>query len=428
MPTRHACTLPRIANRDATTIGTASHVSPGAHRPTRAPWPTGRAGLLAVAAAALVVGGCGGGSGGTAGAPSPPVTVVTLKTQPVTLTRELPGRTTAFLVADVRPQASGIVKARLFREGAAVKAGQSLYQLDDTLYRAQVQSSEAALAKAEAGAEVARLAARRAAELMKTHAISAQDNDNAIALERQAVADVAAARATLETSRVNLAYALITAPISGRIGKSSVTPGALVLANQSAPLATIQQLDPIYVELSQASSEWLRLREEIDAGRLKAGGAGTRVAIVLEDGRRYPHDGRLEFADVTVDTSTGSFALRAIVPNPNDTLLPGMYVRAILTEGTAAEGLLVPQVAVAHDPKGGATALVVDAENKVEQRAVTVTRTFGDQWLVETGLRAGDRVIVEGLQKIQVGSVVRPTEAASATTSAGHAAGSGPAF
>ena len=375
---------------------------------------------MAVAASTLL-GACGHGAGGGPGNVQQPVTVVTLQSQPVTVTRELPGRTTAFLVADVRPQATGIIKARLFREGAAVKAGQPLYQLDDALYRAQFQNSEAALAKAEAAAEVARLAARRASELLKTHAISAQDHDNAIAAERQAAAEAEAAKAALETSRVNLAYTRIVAPISGRIGKSAVTPGALVVANQSAPLATIQQLDPMYVEVSQASSEWLRLKEEIDAGRLKAGGAGTRVGVLLEDGRRYPQDGRLEFADVTVDTGTGSFALRAIVPNPDDTLLPGMYVRAILSEGIRNDAVLVPQVAVAHDPKGGATALVVGAENKVEQRAVTVSRAIGDQWLVDAGLRAGDRVIVEGVQKVRPGAVVRPTEAAAATAAAASA-------
>jgi membrane fusion protein (multidrug efflux system) len=390
------------------------------HRPARVV-------LIATIAASAFVGGCGHGPGGPAGNPQQAVTVVTLKTQPVTLTRELPGRTTAFLVADVRPQATGVVKARLFNEGAAVKAGQPLYQLDDSLYRAQYESSEAGLAKAEAAHEVARLAARRAAELVKTHAISAQDNDNAIAVERQAAAEVATSKATLETSRVNLAYTRITTPISGRIGKSTVTPGALVLANQSAALATIQQLDPMYVEVSQASSEWLRLKEEIDAGRLQAGGAGTRVSVLLEDGRHYPQDGRLEFADVTVDTGTGSFALRAVVPNPDGTLLPGMYVRAILSEGTQADGLLVPQVAVTHDPKGGATALVVGAENKVEQRAVGVTRAIGDQWLVETGLRAGDRVIVEGIQKIHPGDIVRPTEATPPAAAAGPAATTAPA-
>ncbi len=372
----------------------------------------------ATAAAALTLGACSHGPGGPAGNVQQAVTVSTLRTQAVTLTRELPGRTTAFLVADVRPQATGIVRTRLFREGAMVKAGQPLYQLDDTLYRAQFQSGEAAVAKAEAALDVARLSARRAAELMKTHAISAQDNDNTVAAERQAAAEVASARAALAISRAELGYTRISAPISGRIGKSAVTPGALVLANQSAPLATIQQLDPMYIEVSQASSEWLGLKAEIDAGRLKAGGAGTHVAVLLEDGHRYPQEGHLEFADVTVDTGTGSFALRAIVPNPSDTLLPGMYVRAILNEGTRTEGLLAPQLAITHDPKGGATALVVGAQNKVEQRAVTVTRAIGDQWLVEAGLAAGDRVVVAGLQKVHAGDVVQPTEAAAPAAAA----------
>jgi membrane fusion protein (multidrug efflux system) len=407
--------------------GPQAHIATGNCRAPRRPNRGTRAVRAAALAVSVLVGACGHGPGGGPGKFQQPVTIVTLKTQPVTLTRELPGRTTAFLVADVRPQATGIVKERLFREGAVVKAGQPLYQLDDTLYRAQFQSADAALAKAEAAFEVARLSARRASELVKTHAISVQDNDNAIAAERQAAAEVAAAKAALETSRVNLAYTRITAPISGRIGKSAVTPGALVIANQSAPLATIQQLDPMYVEVSQASSEWLRLREEIDAGRLKAGGAGTRVAVLLEDGRRYPQDGRLEFADVTVDTGTGSFALRAIVPNPADTLLPGMYVRAILNEGVRNDGLLVPQIAIAHDPKGGATALLVGAENKVEQREVTVSRAIGDQWLVDAGLRAGDHVIIEGVLKVHPGDVVRPTEATPPAAAAGPAATAAPA-
>jgi len=364
-----------------------------------------------VGAAALVLAACGAPQHGSGGGPVP-VTVVTLRARPVTLTRELPGRAAAFLVAEVRPQATGIVKARLFTEGTDVQAGQALYQLDDALYRAQYQTSEAALAKAEAGRAVARLAASRGAELMKTHAISAQDNDNLVATERQAAADVAAARAALETSRVNLAYTRIAAPISGRIGKSTVTAGALVTANQAAPLATIQRLDPIYVEVSQASSEWLRLKEEIDAGRLEAGGPGTEVAVVLEDGRRYPQAGRLELSEVTVDPGTGSFALRAVVPNPGSTLLPGMYVRAIVNEGTRSAGLLVPQPGIARDPKGGATALVVGRDDKVEERKVTVSRAIGDQWLVDAGLEAGDRVIVEGVQKVQPGAAVKPTEAA----------------
>ena len=371
-------------------------------------------------AVALLLAACGGPQHGGAGGPVP-VMVVTLQARPVTLTRELPGRATAFLVAEVRPQATGIVKARLFTEGADVQAGQALYQLDDALYRAQYQTGEAGLAKAEAAREVARLAASRGAELMKTHAISAQDNDNLVAAERQAAADVAAARAALETSRVNLAYTRIAAPISGRIGKSTVTAGALVTANQAAPLATIQRLDPIYIEVSQASSEWLRLKEDIDAGRLKAGGPGTEVAVVLEDGRRYPQAGRLEYSEVTVDPATGSFALRAIVPNPGNTLLPGMYVKAILNEGTRSAGLLVPQPGITRDPRGGATALVVGRDDKVELRNVTVSRALGDQWLVDAGLEAGDRVIVEGVQKVEPGTAVKPAEATPPAAAAGAA-------
>jgi membrane fusion protein (multidrug efflux system) len=370
--------------------------------------------IAATVLGAALVGACSRGPGGPSRGGAAAVTVVTLKAQPVTLRRELPARTSAYLVADVRPQATGIVRERLFREGATVKAGQPLYQLDDALYRAQYQNSQAALAKSEAALEVARAAARRAAELVKAHLISAQDNDNAIAAERQAAAEAEAARAALETARVNLAYTRITAPISGRIGKSSVTPGALVLANQGVPLATIQQLDPMYVEISQASVEWLKLKAEIDAGRLRPGGPGTRVTLLLEDGRTYPDEGRLEFADVTVDPGTGSFALRALMPNPRETLLPGMYVRAVLNEGTRTDGLLVPQVAIIRDPKGGASVLVVGAADKVEQRPVSVSRTLGDQWLVDDGLRAGDRVVVEGLQKVHPGDVARATEAGAA--------------
>ncbi|MBS0393265.1 MAG: efflux RND transporter periplasmic adaptor subunit [Proteobacteria bacterium] len=371
---------------------------------------------MTLAASLLVaaVGACHGSSTGRPPGGATPVTVVTLKSGPVELTRELPGRTAAFLVSEVRPQATGIVKARLFSEGASVKAGQALYQLDDSLYRAQFESSRAAVAKAEAALEVARLAAGRANELVKTHAISAQDHDTAVAAERQAAADLEATRAALETSRVNLAYTRITAPISGRIGKSAVTPGALVLANQATPLATVQQLDPMYVEVSQSSTEWLALKQEIDAGHLQPRGAGSKVGIVLEDGRRYPQEGRLEFADVTVDSGTGSFILRAVVPNPSDTLLPGMYVRAVLHEAVRPDGLLVPQVAVTRDPKGGTTALVVGAGDQVELRPVVVSRTLGDRWLVESGLKPGERVVVEGLQKVRPGDHVAPTEAGTA--------------
>jgi membrane fusion protein, multidrug efflux system len=380
-------------------------------RPARGPLTVARRALVVLGAALGLVA-CGSrGPGGDRPRGPQPVTVVTLKAGPVTLTRELPGRTSAFLVADVRPQVTGIVKKRLFNEGSTVRAGETLYQLDDAVYRAQYQSSEAALAKAEAALEKARLAAARSAELVKTGVVSSQDNDTAVATHRQAVADVAAAKAELEMSRVNLAYARVVAPIGGRIGKSTVTAGALVVANQNAALATIQQLDPIYVEVSQSSSDWLRLREAIDLGRLKAGGAGTGVTIVLEDGRRYPHEGRLQFADVTVDPGTGSFALRVLVPNPENLLLPGMYVTAVLDEGVRSDAVLVPEPGITRNPKGGATALIVGKDGKVELLAVHVSRTVGDQWLVEDGLKAGDRVIIEGLQKVQPGKAVAPTEA-----------------
>jgi membrane fusion protein (multidrug efflux system) len=369
----------------------------------RRPW-------VVLATVSLVACGAGKAPGGFPAGGPVPVTVVTLKPQHVTLTRELPGRTSAFLVAEVRPQANGVIKERLFAEGALVRQGQALYQLDDAVYKAQYDSSLAALARAQALALSARLTAQRSEGLAKVDAVSAQENETAVAALGQAEADVAAARAAVETARVNLGYTRIVAPIAGRIGKSSVTAGALAVANQDAAFATIQQLDPLYVEFSQSSSEWLRLQEDMDAGRLHAGGAGTRVAILLEDGTRYAKDGRLLFSDVTVDPGTGSFILRAVVPNPSARLLPGMYVRAVLDEGDLSDGLLVPQQGITRDQKGEATALIVGADDKVEQRSVVVSRTIGDAWLVESGLKAGDRVIVEGLQKIKVGAPVTPAE------------------
>ena len=377
-------------------------------RPAR---PTSAAARCALPLAlGCLLGACGAKGPAFPSGGASPVTVVTLKPAVVTLTRELPGRTSAFLVADVRPQANGIVKERLFTEGAVVKAGQTLYQLDDSVYRAQYDSSVAALARAEATLVSSRLAARRSAELVKIEAVSTQDNENAIAALGQAEADVASARAALDSSRVNLAYTRISAPIGGRIGKSSVTPGALVVANQATALATVQQLDPIYVEVSQSSAEWLRLRPAIDTGRLTAGGAGTKVAIVFEDGSRYARDGRLQFSDVTVDPGTGSFVLRAIVPNPDNRLLPGMFVTAVVDEGTLSGAILAPQQGITHDPKGRATALVVGSGDKAELREVVATRTIGDAWLVESGLKAGDRLIVAGLQKVRPGAPVQATE------------------
>ena len=328
---------------------------------------------------------------------SPPsaVTVVTLQARPVTLTRELPGRTAPFLVAEVRPQVNGIVERQLFEEGGLVDAGQPLYQLEDAAYQADASSARAGLARAEATLKSAELTARRSAELAKIDAISKQDNENATAALRQPEADDG--------------YARISAPISGRIGKSSVTRGALVTANQATPLATIQQTDPMYVDLTQSSSELLALRKNLAAGTAEE--ADLPVEIVLEDGSQYAHDGKLAFSEVTVDPSTGSYLLRVKVPNPDHLLLPGMYVRAVVGSAVRQDGLLVPQKGITRDPKGNASAMVVGKDGKVEPRAVKVSRTIGDQWLVEDGLAAGDKVIVEGLQKIQPGVPVQATDA-----------------
>ncbi len=387
--------------------------------------------ILALAALATL-GSCGGkppagGPGPGGGAPGAmPVTVVTLKVQPVALTRELPGRTAAFRVAEVRPQVSGIVRQRLFNEGALVQAGQALYQLDDATYRADVGIARAAVSRAEAGLEAARLRARRSTELVKTGLVSAQDNDNAVATLHQSEADLASARASLDAAQVKLGRARISAPIAGRIGKSAVTEGALVTADQESPLATIQQLDPMYVDVTQSSAELLQLRKELASGTLQQQGS-VPVTIVLEDGSTYPKQGTLAFSDVTVEPTTGSFLLRVEVPNPGNALLPGMFVRAVLGNGVRPQGLLVPQQGITRDPQGNASAMVVGADGKVEVRAVQVNRTIGDQWLVDGGLAAGDRVIVEGLQKIQPGMAVQATEVGAAAQATAPAAPTAPA-
>ena len=391
-----------------------------------------RVALLTLILTLATLGGCGGKP--PAGGPGPgggdqgamPVTVVTLKVERVALTRELPGRTAAFRVAEVRPQVSGIVRQRLFDEGAQVQAGQALYQLDDATYRADVGIARAAVARAEAGLEAARLRARRSAELVKTGLVSAQDNDNAVATLHQSEADLASARASLDAAQVKLSRARISAPIAGRIGKSAVTEGALVTADQETPLATIQQLDPMYVDLTQSSAELLQLRKELASGTLQQQDS-VPVTIVLEDGSTYPRQGALAFSDVTVEPTTGSFLLRVEVPNPGNALLPGMFVRAVIGNGVRPEGLLVPQQGITRDPQGNATAMVVGAEDKVESRPVKVSRTVGDQWLVDDGLKPGDRVIVEGLQKIQPGMPVQATEAGAATQGTSPATPSAPA-
>jgi membrane fusion protein (multidrug efflux system) len=380
--------------------------------------------LLAIAAA---LGACAGGNGGGAGMPKmppPEVTVVTLQARPVLLQRQLPGRVSARLVAEVRPQVGGLVRKVLFTEGGLVRAGQLLYQLDDAAARAALATAQASVQRAEAAADGARRNGTRGVELIKSHMISVQDNDNLQTALKQAEAELAAAQAALQSSRVNLDYTRVTAPISGRIGKSAVTEGALMVANQVAPLATIQRLDEVYVDVTQSSREWLQLRRELGDGD-QGSGSASRVLITLEDGQRYEPAGVLQFTDVTVDDNTGSFLLRVLVPNPKGLLLPGMYVTATIGERELKDGLLAPQQGITRDPKGGATALVVGQDGKVQLRQLSVLRTVGDQWLIGSGLAAGDRLIVEGLQKVQPGAAVQVKEQSATPPTAAPAADAG---
>ena len=353
--------------------------------------------------------------------PPAEVTVVTIKTEKVALqTSELSGRTTASLTSEVRPQITGLVKARTFEEGAAVKAGQVLYQIEPAQYRAAVAGAEADLASAKASVEAAKLKDERYAALAKIEGVSKQEADDARLAHEQAIAAVAQRTAALDMARINLSYTAITAPISGHIGKSSVTAGALVTANQPAPLATIRALDPMYVDLTESTEQRLRLRAQVGAGGLEAGSA--TVKLVLPDGSTYPHDGKLEFAEVAVDEATGTVTLRAKFPNPDDTLLPGMYVRAQLDEAVATSAILAPQQGVSHDAKGNASAYVVGKDGKVELRTLEATRAIGDRWLVDKGLESGDKLIVEGTGKIGPGMPVHANEQ---NLAAGSGSGSG---
>lgn len=375
--------------------------------------------------AAVALAACSGEKAAPPSPPPPEVRVVTLEAQGVTLNRELPGRVNPFVVAEVRPQVTGIVKEVAFTEGAAVKAGELLYGLDDETLRADVGAAKAQVARAESSAAAARLTAQRNAELAKIDAISRQENENAIAALRQAEAEVALAKANLTRSETVLGHARIVSPINGRIGKSSVTRGALVTANQAQALATVQQLDPIYVDLTQSSAELLSLRRELASGRARA--AEQPVKVVLEDGTRYEHAGKVKFSDVTVDPATGSYLLRVVVPNPGNVLLPGMFVRAELGNAVREKAILVPQPAVMRDAKGETSVMILGADGIVQPRPIKVSRTQGDAWLVEEGLAPGDRVIVEGLQKIKPGAPARasagaPTQAAPAPGSAVPAA------
>ncbi len=364
---------------------------------------------LALVVLAILLGGCDRGHGQQTGpAPVPEVATVTMQPQQVELTTELPGRTSAYLVAEIRPQVNGIIKKRLFKEGSDVKAGQLLYQIDPSPFQVALDSAKASLGKAQANLPSIRLKAERSRELLADKAVSRQDYDDAAAAVEQVKAEIEYWKAQVEAARINLGYTRVTAPISGRIGKSSVTDGALVTAYQPAPLATIQQLDPIYVDVSQSSAELLRLKRHLDAGQLSAAGKnGKKVRIQLEDGTPYPLEGVLQFRDVTVDPTTGSFSLRIVVPNPQHLLLPGMFVRAVVEEGVAEQALLVPQQGVSRTPKGEPYALVVDGDGKVQQRMLTLNRAIGAQWLVSCGLLAGDRVVVEGLMNVRPGSAVK---------------------
>lgn len=364
------------------------------------------------------LGGCGSGPGQQAGPPPvPEVATVTIETQPVELTTELPGRTSPYLVAEIRPQVNGIVKKRLFREGSDVKTGQLLYQIDPAPFQVALDSAKASLGKAQANLPSIRLKAERYKELLADRAVSRQDHDDAAAAVEQVKAEIEYWKAQVEAARINLGYTKVTAPISGRIGKSSVTDGALVTAYQPLALATIQQLDPIYVDVSQSSAELLRLKRHLEAGRLSTDAKnGRTVCILLEDGNLCPQPGALQFRDVTVDQATGSFTLRIVVPNPQHLLLPGMFVRAAVQEGIAPQAILAPQQGVNRTPKGEPYALVVDEAGKVQQRMLKLNRALGDQWLVDSGLAPGDRLIVEGLMKVRPGAQVKavPWESAQA--------------
>lgn len=333
--------------------------------------------------------------------------------QPITI--ELPGRTSARLIAEIRPQVGGIVQRRLFEEGAQVKAGQVLYEIDPAGFRASYASAEANLAKADAAVNSLAVTARRNAELVRIDAISQQTNDESQAALEQAQAELGMARATLATARIDLERTRITAPISGRVDTSTVTAGALVTANQETVLTTVQQLDPLYVDITQSSAELLRLKRELASGTLKRTGADEApIKLLLEDGSTYAHEGRLQFSGVTVNPGTGTVRLRALVPNPEGLLMPGMYVRALLQAGVAEQALLVPQEGVTRTSSGAASALVIGAGGKVEQRALTVDRAIGSRWQVTGGLEAGDQVIVEGVQRVKVGDVVQAMPVAAA--------------
>ena len=341
--------------------------------------------------------------------PPPPAQVryMTVEPQSVTITTELPGRTNAYRIAEIRPQVSGVILKRMFVEGHDVRAGQQLYQIDPAPYQASLDSARATLEKAQAALISATALAERYKPLTEARAVSRQDYDNAISSQAQAKADVASAKASIESARINVLYTKVLSPISGRTGRSSVTEGALVTAAQTTDLVVVQQLDPIYVDVVQPITLLLRLKRELAAGTIKkVGDNQALVKLTLEDNSAYPHPGKLKFAEVTVDTGTGSVTLRAEFPNPEGTLLPGMFVHEQIDEGVNEAALLVPQQGVTHDARGEPTAMVLNANNQAELRVLKTDRAIGDQWLISEGLKAGDKVIVQGLQSIKPGAAL----------------------
>lgn len=354
-----------------------------------------------IVCAALLTG-CDGQENPQQHAQAPQVSVHIVKSAPLAVTTELPGRTDAYRVAEVRPQVSGIILHRNFTEGSDVKAGESLYQIDPATYQAAYDNAKGELVKAQAAANIAHLTVKRYVPLVGTQYVSKQEYDLAVATAQQADASVVAAKAGVESARINLAYTKVTSPINGRIGKSSVTEGALVTNGQATALATVQQLDPIYVDVTQSSSDFMRLKQQTSLQK----GDTSSVELLMENGQPYPLKGTLQFSDVTVDESTGSITLRALFPNPQHMLLPGMFVRARIDEGTQPDAILVPQQGVTRTPRGDATVLVVNEKNQVESRTVVAPQAIGDRWLITEGLKNGDRVIISGLQKVRPGVTV----------------------
>jgi len=368
--------------------------------------------LLAAILLAVTLGACTSAKTPDRAPPAPQVSVVTVHRASVPVTTELPGRTSAYLVAQVRARVDGIVLKRDFNEGSEVRAGQRLYQIDPAPYQALLNSATASEQKAQANLASTTSQAERYKVLAAANAVSQQDYDNAVSSQGQAAADVATAQASIRTAQINLGYTSVLSPITGRIGVSQVTQGAYVQASAATLMVTVQQIDPIYLDLTQASVEGLQLRRDVATGRLKLTGPNqAKVTLFLEDGTQYPGTGSLQFTDITVDQGTGSVTVRAIFANPRCVLLPGMFVRARIEEGVDDNAMLVPQVGVTHDPTGQATALVVGPDNKVALHTLQLRGTSGNQWIVENGLDDGDRVIVAGLQKVQPGALVQAVEA-----------------